>query len=417
MGLNMTDLNLARELKALLPADAAEFLRGAAAAAAARGWRLYLVGGAVRDLLLGRSGGDLDLSVEGDAIELAEALAASPPDVNVHHRFNTARLFWDGYVIDIARSRQETYPRPGALPSTRPGPIIQDLARRDFTINAMAVSLNPDDFGRLIDPCGGRPDLESKLIRVLHVRSFIDDATRLWRGVRYEQRLGFKIEPMTLDLLQRGLPLLETITADRLRYELECVLKEPAPEKVFRRAGELGLLRTWHPALRSDQWLMDACSRLRSLVEQPPPEAYLALLAWRLDASHREEFIGRLRLTKHQARAVRDAGKLVQAEATLTAVGTKPSLVHHLLDGLVDEALTAALAAFSRGAAYYVERFQGEWRCAAPELTGEDLKRLGVSRGPDIKRLLEDLRDRRLDGPIGTRGAEEAFVRDWLAGR
>jgi len=281
----------------------------------------------------------------------------------------------------------------------------------------MAVSLNPDDFGRLIDPCGGRPDLESKLIRVLHVRSFIDDATRLWRGVRYEQRLGFEIEPMTLDLLQRGLPLLETITADRLRYELECVLKEQAPEKVFRRAGELGLLGTWHPALRGDQWLMDACSRLRWLVEQPPPEAYLALLAWRLDASHREEFIGRLRLTRHQARAVRDAGKLVQAEATLTAVGTKPSLVHHLLDGLVDEALTAALAAFSRSAAYYVERFQGEWRCAAPELTGEDLKSLGVSRGPDIKRLLEDLRDRRLDGAIGSRGAEEAFVRDWLAGR
>lgn len=413
----MAELNLSQELKARLPADILDLLQAAAAAAAARGWRLYLVGGAVRDLILGRPGLDLDLSVEGDAIELAKALAMAPGDVTVHHRFNTARLFWGGYVIDIARSRQETYPRPGALPSTRPGAIIQDLSRRDFSVNAMAVSLNPDDFGSLIDPCGGRADLDLKVIRVLHDRSFIDDATRLWRGVRYEQRLGCIIEPVTLDLFQRGLPQLETITADRLRYELECVLKEPAPEKVFRRADELGLLRTWHPALQGDEWLSEACSRLRLMTEKPPPEAYLALLTWRLDASNREEFIGRLRLTKHQTRVVHDAGTLARAEAALTAAETKPSMVYRLLQSLNDDTLTAALAVFGYGAVNNIRRFMDEWRLVVPDLTGEDLKRLGVSRGPDIKRLLEELREQRLDGAIRTRNAEESFVRDWLSGR
>ncbi len=408
----MTDTNdLALRLADRLSPELLAFLKTAAAEASARKWRLYLVGGAVRDLLLGRPGFDMDLSVEGDAIELARALAAAPEDVTVHHRFNTARLRWGAHHFDLARSREETYARPGALPSVRPGSIENDLFRRDFTINAMALSLNADDWGRLIDVYGGRGDLEDRLIRVLHPNSFIDDATRIWRAVRYEQRLDFRIEPGTLALLEHDRNMLETITADRLRYELECILSEAAPEKIFRRADKLGLLKTWHPALMGDGWLSGACERARSLVEKPSPEVFLALLAWRLSASQKEELIGRLRLTRHQSRAIHDSDRVAAILEILASADIKPSHVYRVLHGLTDDALIASRAATDAPAALRnMGRFMTEWRFITTALTGEDLKHLGAHQGPDIKRLLDELRDRRLDGVITSRTQEESYV-------
>jgi len=382
----------------------------AAAESARRGWRLYLVGGAVRGLILRRAGLDIDLAVEGDAIELARAIATAPEDVTVHHRFNTACLKWGGHRIDLARSRQETYARPGALPAVRPGPIENDLFRRDFTVNAMAVSLNTDDWGHLIDCHGGYADLQNGQIRVLHHKSFIDDATRMWRAVRYEQRLDFHIERGTLALLKRDLPMLHTITSDRIRYELECVLLEAAPEKIFRRADELGLLRTWHPALEGDEWLSETCTGLRQLNEEPPPEAYLSLLTWRLSANQKEEFIAKLRLTRHQTRAIRGSGAILARRGVLNSSATAPSAVYRLLHGLTDDVLTAGRAALPHLAQQNIKKFVEEWRHIAPELTGEDLKRLGVGPGPDIKGLLEELRNLRLDGKVSTRRQEEAYV-------
>ncbi len=412
----MTHVNdLGTRLTAGLSPELLAFLRTAAAGASARKWRLYLVGGAVRDLLLGRPGFDLDLSVEGDAIELAKALAAMPDDVTVHHRFNTARLRWGTHHFDLARSREETYARPGALPAVRPGSIERDLFRRDFTINAMAMSLNPDDWGRLIDVYGGRGDLENRLIRVLHPKSFTDDATRIWRAVRYEQRLDFRIEPGTLGLIERDRQMLETITADRLRYELECILSESAPEKVFRRADGLGLLKTWHPALVGDEWLSAACERARSLIEKPPPEVFLALLAWRLPASQKEELITRLRLTRHQSRAIRDSATIDANVETLASSSAAPSQIYRLLHRLAGESLFAARAAIDSPVANRnIAHFTTEWHSVTSVLTGEDLKHLGAHQGPEIKRLLDELRDRRLDGIISSREDEEAFVRSRL---
>ncbi|APV43489.1 tRNA nucleotidyltransferase (CCA-adding enzyme) [Dehalogenimonas formicexedens] len=412
------DENLAPRLGEALPPEIAAFLKVASSEAAARGWRFYLVGGAVRDAILGRAGFDLDLSVEGDAIGLAMAIAASPDDVTVHHRFNTARLKWGGHHIDLVRSREETYPRPGALPTVRPGPINMDLLRRDFTVNAMAVSLNPDDWGCLIDVCGGLRDIRQRLIRVLHPGSFIDDATRIWRAVRYEQRLGFRIEPETLKLIERDRVMLGTITPDRLRYELECILTETAPEKVFRRADELGLLSTWHPSLKGDSWLSEVCARARSLVEKPHPDVYLALLAWRLTASEKEEFIASLRFTKPQARALRDSQAIAENGGILTSPEAKPSAVAAVLHGLSRDSLVAAKCAVPSGVAGdNIDRFMNEWKHSAPLLTGEDLKRLGVAQGPDLKSILDGIRDLRLDGLICSRAQEENFVMEWLKSR
>lgn len=401
-------------LEKALPAAKLDLLNRIAGAAGRLGSRVFLVGGAVRDLLLGISGFDLDLSVEGDAIDLAHSLAADG-NITVHHRFNTATLFLDRHQLDLARSREETYPRPGALPSIRPSSIEADLRRRDFSVNAMALSLNLQDRGRLIDTQGGYADLERKLIRVLHAESFKDDPTRIWRAVRYEQRLDFTIEPLTMTQLKKYTGCLSTITADRQRYELECVLREDHPEKVFRRAAELGLLPMWHPALAGDDWLIEAFHQAQRLFCRPSPELYLALLGWRLSAAEKKQLTAALRLTKIQGRALKDSQKVREALPELSSRDTPPSRVYRLLHGLDGTALEAGLiASESIAARQNLARYKEEWHRVTPYLSGQDLKRLGVPQGPEIKALLDELRYRRLDSMTSCREDEEALIRQRL---
>jgi tRNA nucleotidyltransferase (CCA-adding enzyme) len=165
----------------------------------------------------------------------------------------------------------------------KPASIKDDLFRRDFTINAMAIELSTSHYGQLIDLFGGQDDLEHKLIRVLHEKSFIDDATRIWRGLRYEQRLNFRLETVTLQLLKRDTSYLDKVSGDRIRHELELVLKEAYPEKVLSRADELGVLAKLHPALKGDGWQAGKFEQARKLSspDSPSTELYLSLLAYR----------------------------------------------------------------------------------------------------------------------------------------
>ena len=223
--------NLASKIEKQLPTELVDFMRRAGEVATSRGQSLYLVGGMVRDLLLERTNLDLDLVVEGDAINLAQQLRELyQGKITTHPRFNTAKLQWDKWSVDLATARSETYAKPGALPTVKPSSLASDLFRRDFTINTMAIELIPNHYGQLIDPHRGRDDLEQGLIRILHERSFIDDSTRIWRGLRYEQRLDFQLEPNTLRLLKRDIPRVDTISGDRIRHELELTLKEEFPE-------------------------------------------------------------------------------------------------------------------------------------------------------------------------------------------
>ena len=236
-------INLSAQIQKQLPAELVDFMQQAGEIAAAQGQNLYLVGGVVRDLLLGRANLDLDLVVEGDAIKLAQQLLdIAHGKITTHPRFNTAKIRRDKWSIDLTTARSETYARPGALPKVKPGVLASDLSRRDFTINTMAVELIPSRYGQLVDRHGGRDDLEHKLIRILHEKSFVDDATRIWRALRYEQRLNFQLEPNTLKLLKRDIPMLDTISGDRIRHELELILDEELPEKTIRRAEELKVL-------------------------------------------------------------------------------------------------------------------------------------------------------------------------------
>jgi tRNA nucleotidyltransferase (CCA-adding enzyme) len=339
-------INLAGSIRERLPRDLIDFIREAGEAAERDQQRLYLVGGVVRDLLLERRNLDLDLVVEGDAIKLAQEIAGGrSAKVTAHPRFGTATLRWSDRSVDFATARAETYARPGALPAVRPGTIKDDLSRRDFTINAMAVELNPRRFGDLVDPHGGRQDIDKKLVRVLHDRSFIDDATRVWRALRYEQRLDFHLERATLALLKRGTVYLDTVSGDRIRHELERVLKEERPEKVLRRADELGALARMLPSLKCDDWLMETftLARERTLPETfPPPELYLTLLCYRLSPEENEKLISYLRLPKTAAQALREALALKARISELSAQGLPPGQIYGLVHDFGMTALTAA---------------------------------------------------------------------------
>jgi tRNA nucleotidyltransferase (CCA-adding enzyme) len=221
-----------------LPQGLLTLVREASAAAAEMGFSLYFVGGFVRDLLLGQPNFDVDLVVEGDAIALARQLAHEKGGrVRSHARFGTAKWILDDPVeygiasVDFVSARTEFYGHPTALPEVERSSIRQDLHRRDFTINTLAICLDPGHWGELLDFYGGEEDLKQGIIRVLHSLSFVEDPTRMLRAVRFEQRLGFRIEPRTEELIDSALGLLDRVSSERIRHELYLILREEEPEK------------------------------------------------------------------------------------------------------------------------------------------------------------------------------------------
>jgi len=411
--------NLADKIKKQLPAELVNFMQVAGRIAASQGQNLYLVGGVVRDLLLGRTNLDLDLVVEGNAIELAQQLAKiNQGKITTYPQFNTAKLQWSKWSVDIATARSETYTKPGALPKVKPSSIESDLSRRDFTINTLAIYLSPSRYGELIDRYGGRNDLEYKLVRILHEKSFIDDATRIWRGLRYEQRLNFQLEKSTLELLKRDISMLDTISGDRIRYELECILQEEYPEKVFRRAEELGVLAKLHPSLKGNGWLAEKFEQAQQLSSPNPPpvELYLAILAYPLTDEENEHLISRLRLPKSLAQTLRDSTNLKTKLQLLANPELRRSNVYYLLHGYSQSAIiTNCLATNSAIARQHMEIFLHTLRYVKPALTGDDLIRMGITLGPQIKEVLNLLHEARLDGKVTSKQGEEELVKGWLA--
>jgi len=411
-------VNFGKLIEKQLPPELVNFMWVAGEMANSRGEKLYLVGGVVRDLLLGQANLDLDLVVEGSAIELAQQLKAiNKGKITTHPRFNTAKLVWQGWNIDLATARKETYAKPGALPTVTPSSIEEDLSRRDFTINAMAIRLNPGDYGGLVDPYGGRDDLQAKRIRILHEKSFTDDATRIWRALRYEQRLGFHLEKKTLALLQRDIPRLETISADRTRYEIECIFKERYPEKVFSRAYELGVLASLHLQLKGDGGLAENFEKARREYSPhvPPFDLYLALLAYPLTIEEIEQLISRLNLPKLSAKSLRDTIAVRSRMRQLSTPGVSPGAIYKLLHDFSPPALEAnLLATQSAVASQAIHLFLNRLKDIRVSLTGDDLIEMGIPVGPLIKEILELLHQAKLNGRIATRNDEEEVVRIWL---
>ena len=403
---------LPRNILRNLPARLGSAVDEARSAASELGVEAHLVGGPVRDLLLGREVVDLDLMVVGDGVAFAHALAERLGGAVVgESQFGTAKVEAAGVAIDVASARRERYERPGALPSVAPGSVDDDLARRDFTVNAMAVALYEREFGLLLDPCGGRRDMAARLLRSLHDASFRDDATRMLRGVRYAVRLGFAFEPGTAALALRDAGFLDTISGDRLRNELYKMLGEPDPTACLRLAGELDLLRAMHPALADHNAIAGNAAKAGIAGSEA---AMVAAMAWGLSPEEAKSLASRLRLRTADAAVMEDVARFAELRPALAREGLRPSEVVRLLDGLSAAALQVAAALTDDAQVERLVRtYLEEWRYAQPLLTGDDLQELGVSPGPRMGELLRGLRDARLDGEVATREDEE----QWVGGR
>ncbi len=411
--------NLANLIEKNLPEDLKTLVDKVTRAVSQRGKQIYLVGGIVRDLLLGKPNLDMDFVVESDAIGLAMDVAKQTGGkLTTHERFNTAKIKLDRWNIDLATARSETYARPGALPTVKPGSIEEDLFRRDFTINSMAIRLTPmNKYGELIDPYDGYTDLRHKFIRVLHEKSFIDDATRIWRAIRYEQRLHFHIEPATLRLIEKGVPMLTTISGDRIRHELELVLKEEYPEKMLQRAWVLKVLGKIHHGLKGDAWLTEKFSSARAIsyIEQEISRLYMALLAYRLTENKIEELISFLHPDRQTAIILRDSSQLKSNTKELIRK-QEPSYLYSRLHGYHQTALLANyIATDSIKAKKAIKLYLDKLRHVKPALTGNDLRVLGIRPGEQMQEVLILLHNARLNDDIKTRRAEEMMVREWLA--
>ena len=368
----------------------------------------------MRDLLLGRMSYDLDVVVEGDAPAVARAAAGedeTPPVI--HTAFGTATIGLGIYHIDLATARSESYERPGALPTVRPGTIQDDLVRRDFTVNAMALTLDDLRRGQLLDLHGGRSDLEHGLLRVLHESSFTDDATRILRGVRYEQRFGFVFERKTLDLLNRDIRSLECISADRVRHEFERTFAEDEPEQALSRLDTLGVLATIHPSLHFGADKAEALMRARRGLPSAPQLETICwcLLGWGMTAGEAEDLATRLNMPRRAFDPLADVVSLSAMEMQIDSPDRSPSEVFDLLHGYSQASLLTAELLFMRPVAREnVSRYLRRLRYVRPTLTGSDLQSLGIPEGPILGRILSALRAARLNGEVASRSDEESLA-------
>ncbi|HET7444836.1 MAG TPA: hypothetical protein VFJ57_09280 [Solirubrobacterales bacterium] len=365
-------------MPSLIPQEnLASALRGAypelGSIAAAGGECVYLVGGAVRDLLLGRERGDIDVAVVGDAAELAAALGAET--VAAHERFGTVKVVLDGHEVDLATARTETYERPGALPTVAPaGSIEADLARRDFTLNAIALPLA--DPGIVVDPHGGRADLEAGLLRILRPTSFIDDPTRAIRAARYAARFGFALVPETEELLRAT--DLTTISAERREAELLRLGAEPSAAEGLELLAGWGLLQT------GEHWEALAAA-LSELLDESP---------WAGEVDPAQVWIAAARGPHGDVHGLANAHPTQPSQAASLAR-------HHSPTELI---LARALGA------EWLDDYMGVWRDTSLEIDGDDLVAAGIPTGPALGRGLDAALRAKLDGETAGRDDELAVA-------
>ena len=380
---------------------------------------VYLVGGTVRDLLLGAPSFDVDLAVEGDAIAFAEALAQRLDGrVRTHRKFGTAAVTYgeDG-LVDVVTARTESYDAPAVLPSVEHAGIHDDLFRRDFTVNAMAISLRADDLGELVDPYGGRADLEARRIRVLHPRSFIDDPTRIFRAVRYENRLGFRMDEETVALAHDsvGTGHVGDLTPARLREELIALFGEGEVGHTIERIHELGLDEAIHPHLAADAETVALLDRLTALdlefeLGVPAWRLGFAVLARRLPPDEVLEWLRSLKLRRRDAELIAAAVTVGPRLAELLQ-DAAPADVVALADPHAPDAPLYALAlADLEPLRDYFRRLRG----VRLELTGTDLAELGMAESPRVGEILAELRRRKLNGELESRDEELDAARELI---
>ncbi|MCM8790870.1 MAG: CBS domain-containing protein [Candidatus Omnitrophica bacterium] len=429
-------LNLSKKMSAILPGDILRLLKKIGREANLCGYGAFVVGGLVRDLILGVKNLDLDIVVEGDAIELggrlAKLLGAS---IVIHRKFGTCSLVTkDRLKIDLATARKEIYEKPAALPTVEFSSLKDDLIRRDFTINAMAVSINKASFGQLIDFFGGRRDLAHGCIKVMHDGSFIDDPTRIFRAVRFESRFGFTIDGHTEELIKNALEqsMFDKVEPQRIRDELILILKEAEPLKALRRMSELDELRFIHPAIKLDSDIIKLCGAAdeawlwyeRSRFKKRSVERWLLYimslfegLTYNQVSAICNRFVFRgsdsLRIVSCKRYSERIARALAAGERL------KPSRIYRLLEGFAFEVTLfimarSVLMRSSKKAELVRSRIKDyfqKYNGTRIKIRGDDIKAMGLKPSPDFKVILEKVLYNKLDGKLRTKRDELAYVR------
>jgi tRNA nucleotidyltransferase (CCA-adding enzyme) len=388
----------------------------------------YLVGGALRDLILGVKNFDLDITVEGDGILFAKELAKRlKSEIIIHQRFRTATLILPGHLkLDIATTRQEKYLSPAALPVVSPGGLQDDLRRRDFTINALAAKISLAEGEEIIDLFAGQDDLAAGRIRILHTLSFKDDPTRIFRAVRFSQRFDFKIEPETLRLLKETINegLLDKVNPHRLRDELILILKEADPFKPVKALNRLGALSLISPKLRigkTTQDLFKAVSQELDWFAKNFPAhrrldgwlIYFALLLESFTLAQIKTVIYRLGLRKgEEKRLLSYYQERDQLRVSLSRKQVAPERIFSLLEPLSYEIIILLRATsknknLKKYLSDFFEIYNGMRLCVG----GDDLRGLGVLPGPEYQKIFAKVLTAKLNGQVKNRQAELALIR------
>ncbi len=437
--------NLAEQLQQSLSKPLYDLLCEAGSLAVGQGDTLYLVGGFVRDLLLTLwpNGDmvvgskisprfDLDLVVEGNAMALAQHLQEQYGGrVRTHSRFGTAKWILDTPIpfnpeatdvqlasLDFVTARTEFYRHPSALPEVEQSSIKQDLHRRDFTINTLALRLTPDHFGQLLDFYGGQSDLEARWIRVLHNLSFVEDPTRMMRAARIMARVDFTLEERTAELLTDAVELIDRVSGDRVMHELELIFKERQPEKVLQILDDLGIMEAIHPGLVVDEWLLNQMAALQTGLadtawpnKKPEFVHYVGLMTFLLAHDELEALLERLNIRQHQRTTLKQMYS-IKRKAQRIAQAKKASQLYNLLaHTTADARLIVWLALDDETTRQQIVRFQSQLQHIGPLIDGEYLKQeLGLRPGPLFKRILDVLRDARLDGEVSTLADERRLA-------
>ena len=429
--------NLRRLLESRLPEPVQQLMQQLGATADRLGLRIYLVGGIVRDLLLRQQNLDIDVVVEGDAIQFANVFAETVScKVHTHEKFGTAVLvFPDGYKIDIASARLEYYDHPAALPEVEHASIRHDLFRRDFTINALTLSLNQDNFGQMLDFFGGQRDLKDKTIRILHNLSFIEDPTRLFRAVRFEQRLGFSIGRHTERLMRSALRLksVKKISGIRILHELEQILDEPRVVPALNRLEQFDLLKFIDPRLHFSQQtasLFVAAEQSSSwfdlLYTGEQYRRWLLYLLCLLD-DLTEKGVARVTLwlgmqpkdrllLNQQLPAAKRLLKLVRQRRSSPGEPKNSTIYFWLNDFSLEIILFLMARSENEQFRQWISLYMTDLRREKVILDGDALISLGLTPGRYFKDIFKALLEARLNGEIVTRDDEIALVQKNFSG-
>jgi len=420
--------NLSSLMVEVLSRELIQLLQGMGEIAQESGCRAYAVGGFVRDLLLHVKNLDIDVVVEGDGLAYARTLAERfGGHMSPHEKFGTAVVkLPDGLKIDIATARLEYYEYPAAMPTVELSSLKLDLYRRDFTINAMAIHLNPGTFGTLVDFFNCQNDLKDRQIKILHNLSFVEDPTRIFRAIRLEQRMGFKISKHTEKLIKTAvkMELFGRFFGLRFFNELKIILSEENPIPAINRMAELGLFRFLHPALRLEPRLGAILEETRQALawhrllylEQPcrPWLTYLLALLGSLGGKEAEDFCLRFEVPqRHRQFILKEKAAVARVVMIMKrAMPERASALYHLLSGLSPEGLLHLMGLLKKKSAKKaVSLHVTDWSYLKPETSGESLKKMGYQPGPLYGKILRHLLDARLDGLVHDRASEAAFIR------